>query len=144
MTTPDLDEKTISTIGELLNEWYPLRDELDALKTKESALRRQIFELAFKDPKFGTNKARISHGMALIATHKANYRVDRPALETVLQNAGDNERALIDSVISYKPEVRDGAFRALAVEDANIIANFVTQTPGLPTLEVKPQNKVRW
>lgn len=141
MTAPDpkLDE-----IERLLNEWYPMKAKLDELKVAEAAIRKQIFDLAFPAPEYGTNKARISHGMALVATHKANYKIDRPALETTLQSAGDNERAVIDSVISYKPEVRDGAFRALTADDINVVAGFITQTPGLPSLEVKPQNKVRW
>lgn len=135
---------TDDEIANLLNEWYPLRDQLEIVKTREMELRKQIFALAFPEPEFGTNKRKISHGMALIATHKANYKIDRPALETTLQNAGDNERALIDSVISYRPEVKDGAFRKLETDDANVIAQFVTQSPGSPTLEIKPQSKVRW
>lgn len=140
-------------INDLLDEWFVLKNQLDAMTTKENALRKEIFDrfvpmLAEQFPnkplKRGMNKVKIDHGMALVIDHRLNFKIDRPLLEATLAAAGDNERAILDSVISYSPKIKESAFEALEGNDLQLVTPFVTVTPGLPGIEIKPQNKVRW
>lgn len=132
------------TINELLDAWYPVAKQLNELTLREKELRNEIFARAFPSPQLGTNKVKIDHGMALIGDYRMNYRIDQPAMEATLSAAGDNERALIENLIKYRPEVRPGEFKKLDAEALKVVGHFITQTPGTPGLEVKPQNKVRW
>lgn len=132
------------TLSELLTEWHEAKRQAEYFASLELKLRNQIFDSKFTRDERGAQKVRIEHEMALIGHAKFNYGVDRPVLEATLQNAGDNERAVIDAVISYSPKVKEAAFEALPDEDKKIVGPFVTVKPGTPTLEIKPQSKVRW
>lgn len=125
----------------LLDEWYEAKQNAEQWAQKEVALRKQIFAEAFPSPDVGTNKVKLPHGMALIGTYRMNYRIDQAALE--------ESRSLIpaetlEAVINYRPEIRDGKFRALSDEEQLLFAPFVTITPGTPGLEIKSAKKVRW
>lgn len=125
-----------------LTAWDEAKRNMDAWTIKERALRQQIFAVAFPEPKVGTNKLKISHGMALIGDYRINYRIDKPLLEAM---ANDPKIVpVIAEVIAYRPEVKDGAWRKLPTTDKMLIAEAITETPGLPGIELKPQNKVRW
>lgn len=129
----------------LLDQWDHANKQASHWKTEEMRLRKLLFGTAFPDAKDrGTYKFRLPYEMALIGEFKLNYSVDRAALEETLKIAGDNERAVIDSVISYSPKVKEAAFEKLSVDDQKIFGEFVTIKPGAPALEIKPQSKVRW
>lgn len=129
------------SIAELLSEWYEAKQQADAWKVKELELRNAIFKAAFPNPTFGTNKIKIEHGMALIGDYRMNYRIDRPAME---ESRGFIPVDMFDSVISYRPEVKAGGWNKLDDENKKLFGTFITETPGTPGLEIKPQNKVRW
>lgn len=132
------------TLSELLEDWHQAKQQAEYFASLELKLRKQIFGDNFDPSLRGTQKKRIEHEMALIGVQKFNYNIDRPGLEAALQGAGDNERAVIDSVISYSPKVKEAAFENLSDEDKLIVGPFITVKPGTPTLEIKPQSKVRW
>jgi len=139
------------SINELLDEWFPIAKQLDDLAMKEKELRNLIFARAFPSPVSGTNKVKIDHGMALIGDYRINYKIDQPAMEATLSELRstpgphfDAQVALIENLIKYRPEVRTGEFKKLDKEGHKLVGSFITQTPGTPGLEVKPQNKVRW
>lgn len=132
----------ITDLDSVLTQWDEAKRNADLWTVKERTLRQQIFNHMFTDPKVGTNKVRISHGMALIGDYKINYRIDRPLLESM---GSDPElQPILAQFISYKPEVRDGAWRSLSDNERKRVAAAITEVPGLPGLEIKPQNKVRW
>ena len=129
------------TLDKLLTQWHEAVQQADHWKIKEMALRKQIFDGMFIDPKVGTNKIKIAHGMALIGDYRINYKIDKPALEA---SRGFIPANILDDIISYRPEVRDGAWRKLDDEGKKLFGGVITETPGSPGLELKPQNKVRW
>lgn len=124
-----------------LDAWHNARQQAEYWKNQEAMLRVAIFGEAFPKPEIGTNKVRIAHDMALIGDHRINYRIDQPGLEATRPEI---PAALFDSVISYSPKVKDGAYRKLSPADLAIFAHFITETPGTPGLEIKPASKVRW
>jgi len=138
------------TLNDLLDKWHNTAKLAAQYSLQESELRRQIFDMAVpllpadKPLKRGVNKIKIDHGMALLLDHRLNYKIDRPAMEATLTGSEDNERAVIESIISYSPKVKDAAFEALTGDDLKLVTPFITVTPGLPGIEIKPQNKVRW
>lgn len=128
-------------INDLLTEWADAKRNADAWTVREKALRNEIFTLAFPTPIPGTNKVRIDFGMALIGDYRINYQIDKAAMEA---SRGFIPGEVFDSVINFRPEVRDGAWRKLSDENKKLFGPFITEKPGTPGLEVKPQNKVRW
>lgn len=137
--TPELD---LNDIENKLTVWFSLKQKFDEAKLAENEARAALFAAAFPNPVFGTNKIKISHGMALIAKLPANYQIDRAALDTLL--GMENAEPIVREVVNFRPEVKDGAFRALSTDDKNLMAAAITQKQGSPQMEVKPQKSVRW
>ena len=130
--------KTVA-LTELLTEWHEAVAKSEEWATKEKALRVQIFAVAFPEPTIGKNKIHLPHDMALIGDYRMNYRIDRAGLE-----AAAVPSELLESVVNYRPEIRAGAWRELSDQDRLLFADFVTETPGTPGLEIKHKSKVRW
>lgn len=129
-------------LSELLNEWHAAKAQANEWAAKETALRLRIFGGLFPTPVPGAgNKVKIPYNMALIGTYRLNYRVDEAAMS---QSRSLIEPATFEEVITFKPSVRDGAFRALPDADRNLFVPFVTVSPGTPGIELKPADKVRW
>lgn len=143
----------VKDLNTLLDEWFTTKNELDTMTLKERDLRLEVmarFTVLHKEQypnaeiKRGTNKVKIDHGMALVIDNRINYSIDRTGLEAAASGAKGNELAVIESVISYSPKVKDAAFEALASDDLQIVTPFITAKPGLPGIEIKPQAKLRW
>ena len=116
--------------------------QVDEWTAKEVALRLQIFGGLFPTPVPGAgNKVRIPYDMALIGTYRLNYRVDEAAMS---QSRSLIDPATFESVISFRPNVRDAAFRDLPDDERNLFTPFITVSPGTPGIEIKPASKVRW
>ena len=126
----------------LISEWDDAVAKADYWKEKELELRLKIFGTAFPTPKVGANKIRINYGMALVGTHRINYKVDKPAILTMYNQ--DNVRPIVDKVINFRPEVKEGEYKKLTPDDLKLIAEAITETPGTPALEVKSASKLRW
>lgn len=129
-------------LDDLITEWHKIKSELDHLVLKERELRTELFKRAFPKPTRGTNKIKISHGMALIGDYRLNYTVDRAILDDHLQNP--EIAPIIHEVINFQPMVREGAFYKLGDNSRKLIADMITEKPGLPGLEIKAASKVRW
>lgn len=125
----------------LLDEWYEAKQNAEQWALKEVNLRKQIFAEAFPSPDVGANKVKLPHGMALVGTYRLNYRIDQAALE---ESKSLIPAETFETVVSYRPEIRDGKFRALSDEEQLLFTPFVTITPGTPSLEIKSAKKVRW
>lgn len=125
----------------LLTKWHEAEAQAASWKAVELELRNQIFNSKFPHPKRGMNKTRIGHGMALIGDYRLNYTIDKAALE---ESKGFIPIDVFEAVISYKPEVKPGGFNALTDEQKKLFGSVITEKPGTPGLEIKPQTKVRW
>ncbi len=128
-------------LDKLLTDWVKAEANATHWAQEELTLRKKIFEGNFKNPVAGMNKLKIGHGMALIGDYRLNYTIDKAVLE---ESRGFIPAALLDEIISYRPEVKGGAFRKLSADDKKHFAAIITEKPGTPGLELKPQNKVRW
>jgi len=129
-------------LDEMITEWFNLSEQVSKLIVHERELRTEIFKRAFPNPERGTNKIRISHGMALVGDYRLNYTVDRPLLEEKLADA--KIAPIVHEIINFQPNVREGAFYKLSDEDRNLVADMITEKPGTPGLEIKSAAKVRW
>jgi hypothetical protein len=131
----------MTDISPLIDEWYTAKQNAEQWALKEVELRKQIFAEAFPDPDVGANKVKLPHGMALVGTYRLNYRIDQAALE--------ESKFLIppetfEAVVHYRPEIRDGKFRALTDDERLLFTPFLTISAGTPGLEIKSAKKVRW
>jgi hypothetical protein len=126
----------------LLTKWDEAKKAADYWTTLEKALRQQIFTSQFPVPVIGTNKAKINHGMALIGTYKINYKIDKPVMDSMLKEP--ELQALVHQVVNFEPKIREGELKKLTDNERGQIAAMLTETPGMPTIELKPASKVRW
>lgn len=131
----------MTALDALLTLWHNATFNSEHWTLIEKDLRKAIFDNAWPTPERGRNLLRINHGMALVGEYKINYKIDHPGL----LNAKDFiPEQLFAQVIEYKPYVRGGAYRSLVPDEQRLFAEFITETPGMPGLEIKPANKVRW
>lgn len=143
-------DPTSQELSDLLSSWDEAKKQLDHWKTRENMLRLQIFGGLFDDPVPGKgNKVRLPYDMALVADYRINYTIDQAAMDasrSVINPDGSRliEPAVFDSVISFRPSVKDAAFRDLDDDTRRPFTVFITAAPGTPGIEIKPANKVRW
>lgn len=135
-------EDAIAKLEPTITKWFKVKQQLDKLMVEEKNLRLEIFNVAFPAPERGTNKIKISHGMALVGDYRLNYKVDRALLDNMLSDP--EAEPLIREVIDFRPGVRAGEWEKMSDNEKKILAPMITETPGTPGLDVKPQNKVRW
>lgn len=127
----------LKRIEDLITQWDEASKKLTEYKLLEQDLRQQIFDLAFPNATNGANKLRISYNMALVGRLKTNYTIDKERMPLVPDS-------LIEKVIRFDPRINEPAYRNLTPDELKLVARCVTEKPGMPTLEVKPQDKVRW
>ncbi|QIG73309.1 hypothetical protein EVC02_088 [Rhizobium phage RHph_N17] len=131
-------------LNKLLTEWDEAKRKVAEAQVwvdKERSLRTLIFNTAFPTPERTQNAKRIDFGMALVGKPKINWAVDRPLLTSMLQEP--TIKPLIELVIDFAPKVRDGAWEKISEEDRLTLSPALTARPGLPELELRPQDKVK-
>lgn len=139
---PDVLDPNGEELNNLLTQWHEAKQQADHFNALENSLRRRIFNGLFPNPSPNkTNKVRLPHDMALIGDYRLNYKIDDPAMQASRTLI---DPALFDEVITFRPSVRDAAFRELTSEQRQPFTNFITVTPGTPGIELKPATSVRW
>lgn len=116
---------------DLLIEWMQAAAELRELKEREQELRKAVIRQLFPSPVKGLNKRQLDAERELHATFRVNYKVDKAAIMHV-------DPALRDSVIEWKPSVKESVYNKLDHSAKLQLADAITVTPGLPSLEIKP------
>lgn len=120
-----------------LYEWFQLDEQLRDLKTREIALRKEIFAELFPEPKEGTNKVAVPGNAQLVATFPYNYKVDADSVEAALKHV---PKAKQDTLVKWKPELAISVYRALSKKAmTDFTAECLTITPGTPSLKIVPQ-----
>lgn len=124
-------------LNELLTEWAHSEQQAKIWSDREKALREQIFHMCFPTPLPGTkdNKLKLPLGHTLVGDYRLNYSVDRAALETLRGDAA--ALPIIEQIVTYRPEVSGSKFRSLTDNEKAVAAQFVTEKPGTPGLEIK-------
>lgn len=137
-------EQPLFDLNQLLTQWDEAKQHVAAAQVwvdKERSLRALIFNTAFPTPERTQNAKRIDFGMALVGKPKINWTVDRALITSMLQ--APNIKPIIEDVIDFAPKVRDGAWEKLSEADQLLLSPALTARPGLPDLELRPQNKVK-
>jgi len=126
-----------------LAEWHVALEAAVAAKPvveKEQALRKEVAELFFPNPKEGTNTFDLAAGWKLKLTHKIDRKMDEVTLETVKEQVlklGVNP----DLLIAVKPSLDTKAYKALALTYPEAVKVFdlcLTIKPASPTMELVP------
>ena len=138
MTKAKAKLDTMGRLEALLSEWHEAQKSLTQVKLREQELRQQIFQLAFPNPERGSNYATLPYNMVLIGRPRHSYSVDADKLSEL--HLPDE---MLQKVIRYRPEVREAAYVQLPMEAKAILSEAVTEKPGLPSIEIKPADKVR-
>lgn len=131
-----------ATLDDQITAWVEAEKAKVFWEQREKELRLHIFASNFASPTPGMNKVKIGHGMALVGDYRLNYKVDKPLLTELLKEPVT--AGVFDEILTYKPEVSGSKFRKLDDDRKRLVAPAITETPGTPGLEVKPQSKVRW
>jgi hypothetical protein len=126
----------------LITQWHGTQEKLTESKLKEAELRQQIFDLAFPNPKQGSNALKLPYNMALVGRPKTNYTIDKEALESARQS-GQITDLLFHEAFRLYPKINESSYRMLDAQQKRLLSCCVTEKPGMPLLEVKPQDKVK-
>jgi hypothetical protein len=120
----------------LLTEWHNANLQAERWAEIEKDLRRRIFDHAFPKPKVGRNLLKMDHNMVLEGTYRINYKLDANELMRI-----PNE--LQQKFVSYTPKVKEKGWLSLTDNERKTCADVVTETPGLPALEIKKQDSIK-
>lgn len=120
-----------------LAEWYRTKDELTAIKAKESALRTKIFTTCFPTPVEGAkNIYGLPDGYVLKATHVINRSIDEAAFQAIRQPYFEKFGQSADRMVKTKMELKSGEYKAQTEEEKALFDEAVTAKPGSPQLEI--------
>jgi hypothetical protein len=140
-TAPVIAPEEVKAIK--LAEWHAALEAALAAKPlleKEQALRKEVAELFFPNPKEGTNTFDLATGWKLKLTHKIDRKMDEVELETVkaqVRELGVNP----DLLVSMKPSLDTKAYKALVLTNPEAVKVFdlcLTIKPASPTMELVP------
>lgn len=137
---------------EELVEWFTLKEQLSALKTKEMLMRSRIYKYYFKDPKEGTNNLPLEDGTGAVL--KAGRVIDRKVDEGQLQAMMQAQHAAIEAnkagaampmdmpvldfgkLVKWKPELSIRDYRALTDNERRFFEQCLIIKDGSPSLEI--------
>jgi hypothetical protein len=122
----------------LLIEWHGLQGKLKEVKDREMAVRKQLFDHYFKNPKVGVNRYELTGGYQLEGKYALSYSMDFDKFRKVC----DSEEALdvglvFEDVVDYKPVFNATTYKYLADEMRVVIDEALTIKPAAPTLKLR-------
>lgn len=122
-------------------EWYKAKEQMDALKEREVALRVKIFRAYFPAPKEGTNSADLPDGYLMKGTHVVNRAIDQAVLTTLSKEFADAHIAVAD-LVRWKPDLVKSVYNTLTAEQKQLFDQALIVKDGTPQLEiVMPKRK---
>jgi hypothetical protein len=119
----------------MLSEWYKMAADLKILKAKESLLRKKIFDLAFDDPKEGTNNYDLADGYVLKGKHNINRDIDVGAFNALKEKLREDGMRP-DDLVRYKPELAKAEYNKLTEDQKQLFDQCLIIKPGSPGLEI--------
>lgn len=128
---------------ELLTTWYLAIEQAKPAKeliAVEQALRKQVAEAFFPDPKEGANSVELDAGWKLKLTYKIDRKVDEAALTSVKEQLRERN-VNPDPLIRMKPELATAAYKSLLLVDPESVLIFdqaLIIKSASPTLELIP------
>lgn len=134
---PPKPQLTAEQKQDVLNRWYVLHQhveqQLKPIIEQERALRRELIDAYFPEPKEGSNKADIGGGWTLEHYRWIDYQIDEavvPAVTTQLPPG------FLDHLLRYKPELQLKNYRTLPKEYKDVFDQCVISKPGSPSVKL--------
>ncbi len=128
----------VSVSDNFIYEWNLIKSELNALRNKEAAMRRRIFDAFFTEEE-GVTYYELGHGYKLKAEQNFDRKIDETALKAnslLFLQSGIN----LERIVRYKAEIAIGEYRKLSEENKKLFDTVLTTKPGLPQLSIiKPK-----
>lgn len=122
-------------------EWYALKDQLTAIKSKEALLRQKIFKGKFIEPREGVNSLDLEDGFVLKGTRVINRKVDDASFRTLNEEFA-KAGIPTDRIVKYEPSLVTGEYRKLTAEQILLFDTCLIISDGMPSLDiVKPKRK---
>lgn len=142
MANEELKQITDLVFLEKLKLWHETTELLDTVKTREMALRLELFKSGFPEvaeapSKEGTFRVLLPHGWKLEVVAKLNTKIDDVALPAVLKQLSELN-VPTDGLVKYKPSIAIAAFKKLPAEAKKLMAAVITQSRGAPTVKMVP------
>lgn len=158
-TTDYADVDYYAKRNDIVSKWQCTKSALDALKTDEMALRKEILSFCF-DPKKtkGVEYHDLGNGWKLKADKKINFgwiklnekEIDRKAVYQALvdiEKLSPEGKLVAERLISWKPDLSLSQYKLLNDNEAAIINKVIVTKPGSPELSIvepKSDNKPVW
>ena len=120
----------------LISQWDQAKKQSDYWTTQEATLRQQLFRHLVPQPTVGRNTVKLTHGMAAICEYRVNYKLHVDILPTL-------PTELVTKFVEFKPTLNKSSWLNLTDNERKTCADAVTETPGMPALELKQASKVR-
>jgi hypothetical protein len=126
-----------------ISEWFKLKQELAALKTKEMLARVNVFKHTFglnPDTKLeGTNNYELPDHYVLKAVTSLNRDLEIEVLRAIAEELHTKFNIVADDLVRWKPELNLPAYRELCKEHpeaAKFFDQCITAKPGTPQLDI--------
>ena len=123
------------TLSQRLWEWNNLSDELDRVKAKEMAMRKELFGEIFTAPTEGVNKFELPGGWKLNATYKLDRKPDEALLHGTLTKLAERGVEVAD-LIKITPSLSVSAYKKLSEADRKLMDEALIIKPASPSMEL--------
>ncbi len=122
-------------IADLADQWERASEELAFWKSKEAALRRDLFAAAFESPKEGTQYATLPNKTRLKAVQRYTREFSQAdALEVSVRLSEEGYDP--DTVFPLKAELKLSGLKALSDEARGMVESILTIKPSSVLLEL--------
>jgi len=136
-------------VSELLSRWLAAKQNLEAAKEAEMALRNAVvFASKLFDPTKdkGTQRVQIGNGWEAKAVKSLTYKIENKKGEAFvalakLSELGESSARIAQNLFSFDANLRTTEYEKLNADEKVLIDQILTIKPGTPSLElVAPKN----
>jgi len=120
-----------------MNEWFALTQQLKPMKKREMELRKKIFNIAFPDPREGSNTFDLAGGFKLRGSYKLTRTIDEGALQAILPQLTEAGISS-DAIVKHKVSLVLKEYTRLETDQRLLFDQCLVTKPGSPALEVIP------
>lgn len=121
-----------------LAAWAQAQQQAAYFKDEEMRLRRELCSECYADQSPGTHYIDLPNGWKLKAVFKLDQKLDEAALPAVLQAMRDKGVTVTDSLVKYRPELVNAAYKTLDDVGRELFSDALVVKPASPTLALVP------
>lgn len=115
----------------IINDYLDAKANLDKFKKLESEMRIKVLNKFFPENNIGTNNT-ATKNFAVKGTFKNNFNLSAKISE-VWDDLSPEEQACV----TFKPSLKLSEYNKLDEDQKDLIDNYITVTPAMPTLAIK-------